>query len=660
MDARGVPTPEERRIVFEAMPWFEELQRNKETRKRQGEEQETWMDVLEFSRNVCHVMGRVDDPANPEEAQLGVEDDMILYRRAVWELVEMIYVDRSSAHGFAAEGVAQWLQRNTVLLQAGDVAAEMQLDRLTSLLKNTPVPETQPEYWKCLQRLVALGWTTLVVEALGKHSAWIQWKHGDQQARPQVSALEAVTLFLRTMPRYKTSSLQNILGRSFEAMDGLMHFRKGWLQQCHELISNHELWAECGGSTAVGLLKILGILAGDEETIEGCTGSWLELFAARLLHVYPNLKAFDELRALASTCMKTKGGGEGELDKMLMAILERDTQEVMNLSSNLLGPWMMAHVTELLSAPAAASAPVSSKEVAEFGSDQVEYYRVLFAMSMASDLSMWKVAVAYLAWCPVHGARATESLFERLPIHQCDPRVIQQALSCCDRLGLRTTADDICRRAGSHAWQHGRAGTAIYWFQRGGDEKRLRCLGRKLLDRVSGGPEGCTINDAEFAKLSLVLDTLEATGNIPHGDLSFLAGYHSLTRSLKQWKEMKWAVRNGQRVEDREAALSQLSVLKLGIRDQVLDLIQGGKAPRRFWFSILFSVVPLMESSDVVFNVQDTQALVDCVEELTPETVLSACPPVPMDDRSHLMRGAVRLALVRNMARSFSHSLAGT
>ena len=652
-----MPTVEERRIVFEAKPWFEELQRKKETRKKQGEGQEVWMDVLEYSRNVCYVMGRIDDPARPEDAQMGVEEDVILCRRAVWELVEMIYVDRSSAHGFVAEGVVQWLQRNTILLQAGEEEADMQLGNLTFLLKNNPVPETQPEYWRCLQRLTALGWTTLVVEALGKHSAWVQWKHNDQQAQPQVSVLEAVTLLLRTVPRYKTSSLQNMLGRSFEGMGGLMHFRKGWLQQCQQLIGNHDLWAECGGATAVGLLKILAILAGDEETLEGCTCSWLELFAARLLHVYPNLKAFGELGALASSCMKIKGGGEGELDKMLMAVLERDTQELVNLSSNLLGPWMMAHITELLTDPAAASAPLSSSEVAEFGSDQVEYYRVLFAMSMASDPSMWKVAVAYLAWCPVHGARATESLFQRLPFHQWEPRTIQQALHCCDQLGLRTTADDICRRAGSYAWQQGHAGTAIYWFQRAGDEKRLRCLGRKLLDRVSGGPEGCTVNEAEFTKLTLMLETLEATGNIPRGDLSFLVGYHSLTRSLKQWKEVKWAIHNAQCTEDQEAAASQLHILNLGIRDQVLDLIQGGKAPRRFWFSILFLVVPLMEGRDAVFNVQDTQALVDCIEEVTPETVLHAPAPIPSDDRLHLLRGTVRLALVRNLARSFTHSV---
>lgn len=49
---------------------------------------------------------------------------------------------------------------------------------------------------------------------------------------------------------------------------------------------------------------------------------------------------------------------------------------------------------------------------------QMEYFRLAWAETLLPGClgGGWRLALAYLAWCPTHGAAAAEALMEALPV----------------------------------------------------------------------------------------------------------------------------------------------------------------------------------------------------------------------------------------------------
>ena len=62
-----------------------------------------------------------------------------------------------------------------------------------------------------------------------------------------------------------------------------------------------------------------------------------------------------------------------------------------------------------------------------------------------------QVAAAYLAWCPVHGRAALESLLSTLPLHASDPTLAAKAVAVCRRHGLDHLAEGGSCRGLGHA-----------------------------------------------------------------------------------------------------------------------------------------------------------------------------------------------------------------
>ena len=52
-----------------------------------------------------------------------------------------------------------------------------------------------------------------------------------------------------------------------------------------------------------------------------------------------------------------------------------------------------------------------------------------------------QVAAAYLAWCPVHGRAALESLLGMLPLQASDPALAAKSVAVCRRHGLDRLAE---------------------------------------------------------------------------------------------------------------------------------------------------------------------------------------------------------------------------
>jgi len=83
-----------------------------------------------------------------------------------------------------------------------------------------------------------------------------------------------------------------------------------------------------------------------------------------------------------------------------------------------------------------------------------------------------------------------------------------------------------------------------------------------------------------------------------------------------------------------------------GVAAIILNLLKTKLAPRRFWPELLLATVPFLESKVVVFNVEDTYLLMNCLEEL--------CLSHRKSEFSYLLGQleTIRYSLTRNLAKA--------
>jgi len=660
----GSPGVTQRRVAYDSLHLFQELQHIRRTVPEA--ETEWWPQVLDYSRAVSAVLGRVHDPMKPEAVGLEEEEEELGLQRAIWELIEFFYVDRTETNGIATEDLVQWLQRNAGALQLHNCTLAVQ--QLLPSLHSQPSPEHDPQYWQCMLTLVALGWTRAAIDLLRMHSAWGHHAHGRggaaSAAEPQIRVLEALAVLLENAPRMKRATLPDPTGgKAYTSTAQFLHHRKGWLEQCSALLEDAGLWDACaaeGGHTAEGAQRVLHALVGNEAVLEEATESWVELLAAELLHKYPALKKQRELRPLVERCMERKRGGEGLLDQLVLSIMDEDVQEVARVCSNHFGNWMMAHVMELLAlAGQGAASQLARPLPPSLGGDQVEFYRLEYVSSLMPHALTWRVAASYLAWCPAHGATVLEQLISRLPVHM-DSRLAFKALHVCEQHGMHAAAASVCRVMGMDAWRRRHVVSAIKWLQRAHDDRRLTSMARQLEEGVVRGlaTRGLGEEDegGDLDQLELLLESL---GGVLRsgGALEFIQQCRRLRKELARVGELKVQLSRfgGQATEDEvDTVEEELAQASAAARGAVMSLLCAPTAPRHFWATILFQAVPLLEGTRLVFSAVETQELISRLQEMSTShraEYLSFAGDKMLTAEAQLQ--VVRLALARNLSRAF-------
>lgn len=132
---------------------------------------------------------------------------------------------------------------------------------------------------------------------------------------------------------------------------------------------------------------------------------------------------------------------------------------------------------------------------------QAEYWRLLFAETLMPGGALggsgsWKLALAYLAWCPVHGADAAEVVLEGLPVgsRAGDERLLRKALATAAAHCLAAPATALCRTAAAAAYSAGRLGAAAQWLVAGGgahNALRAAVALEPLVSRAEGVLAAC-------------------------------------------------------------------------------------------------------------------------------------------------------------------------
>ncbi|GBG66051.1 hypothetical protein CBR_g55394 [Chara braunii] len=159
----------DRRLAYETFPHYSNLQYKKRETAVEGTDEdvpiEWWESVLQYSRNICAVLesqSKENEGAVAFRMDEGGKSQRLvgdLLRKAVWELVEVFYVTKSS-NSMVGERLAEWLKNSIDILVPGEVSAQAKLEAIQTSLKEEwqRLPEDNPEYWTSIASAVAVGW----------------------------------------------------------------------------------------------------------------------------------------------------------------------------------------------------------------------------------------------------------------------------------------------------------------------------------------------------------------------------------------------------------------------------------------------------------------------------------------------------------------------
>ncbi|KAK3261374.1 hypothetical protein CYMTET_29715, partial [Cymbomonas tetramitiformis] len=148
--------------------------------------------------------------------------------------------------------------------------------------------------------------------------------------------------------------------------------------------------------------------------------------------------------------------GQGSLERLMLAVLDQDVQEVISLISRVLGPctlgpWLLAHVTEVVGAFGPPAWQLLGRQLPGLGMAQEEHWLMQYALSLPPGADRISLAAPYLARCPGYGRRLLEAFVERLPVTGHE-RAALKALHICQRFNMQKQAHRVCRTFGALKW----------------------------------------------------------------------------------------------------------------------------------------------------------------------------------------------------------------
>ncbi|KAG2489150.1 hypothetical protein HYH03_012376 [Edaphochlamys debaryana] len=573
---------------------------------------------------------------------------------ALWALLEVFCVDLPRNEGNLGEDFVLWLAAHHDALAA--LTMQPTLGGRIQELRASPAPDAQPDYWPVLRRLVALG---LTGEALG-----LLDEHGARRAaagagagggaaalaalqqpglRAQLELLDCLHVLLKRLPRLAPSGRRDPTSRAYASLAEYAQARAVWLREAADIAGAEHLFAAAAAAnrrTAEGVRSVLAVLLGEPSALRGATQDWLEAAAAEVVHRGGGgggsggsggggVVSANQLRALLAEAQAARGGegGSGLLEllaELLGALCEGDVAGVVSAlcNSGAASAWLLAHCLELLAAGAAAGGPggaggagLLGRRLAVSGCDQMEYFRLAWAESLLPGLrgGGWALALAYLAWCPQHGAAAAEALMEAMPVDSRDVRSLEKALAACRRLGLGPSAAVMCRVAGVDALSRGSLGGGAQWMVRAADPRRsAACLAlagaaaeEALLGRLGvyrAGPLALPGGEG----LAELLEWMPGGGGgagseggasgggggeaaAGGGLAALLGGLLRLSRAMGALG----AARDANAGPDDPSALTALA----SARSALLALVRTRTAPRRLCLPLLSYALPLLEAT---------------------------------------------------------------
>mmetsp|Transcript_158 Transcript_158/g.478 ORF Transcript_158/g.478 Transcript_158/m.478 type:complete len:682 (-) Transcript_158:55-2100(-) len=498
----GVLDAQQRRVAHRTASSFEVYQEN----RRNGEAEAA---LSEYATEVGGVLASGGDLLELKQLEEATRRSMGL-NRAVWELIQLFFLERDAAKGAVTEELVSWYHRNRLAVdrEADGRSTNLRTSQLYREMQDSPNVSAEhcPSFWLSVHASAALGWTETVWDLLQLHGAWKGWSAREERVQAQINLIESTGVLLQHFPRITGDTTQHVF----------MQMRDRWLEQVQKLIGNEELWARCRAHddrTAAGMQQLLGILRGNKEMLEDATQNWIEYSIALLRHWHPLLD-IGEVHHVTSHALERKqcylaGGAEpGALDELVLAALRPDISavgETQSASSRHLDAWFMAHVFPLLGAGGSEPESVLARQLPHRdGMNNAEMYMLEYASSLATNASTQRLAASYLAHCPVAGAQALEALALHAPAHAGEVEA-RAMLAVCNRFNLAPdTAARVCKATATSSLRRGLPASAAEWMKRSGDDPRLQTLA----ERSVAGPAQTLRSRCEEPSLAWLVRTI--------------------------------------------------------------------------------------------------------------------------------------------------------
>ncbi|KAG0257227.1 Nucleoporin nup85 [Mortierella polycephala] len=518
---------------------------------------------------------------------------------AIWELAEYMFFTPDEKKPIAFM-LSDWLAKHIT-------GIDMQVGE--TLLGSTG-KLSHPEFWsyinKCLLRGMKRSAVFMLEQALS-----------DEETENIADALEGLLKIVRGIPSSEASVPD---GKSRER-------HRKWQGQCEKFAKSTQL-SHLGDAAE----STVGILTGDIESILEATDSWLEAFSAIVLYTNPDCPRH-ELVPILNICVSRylEGKEVSLLNKIEIAILELDAITTVRHCGNF-HPWLVAHLADVFQQFGYLDmSDINLPDLTAMGwdSDIRDFFITSYAQSLMSDSNLWEAIAGYLLHCGHTGRSMLSEWICHVPLESS--RKAQKVLKFCKDNNLTDSFRSINRVMAVEEEKRGQYALAIQHYMASKDYQRVA----KVTDQMMQ-------NYIQNGGLDLE-DTLSAIPifSVPNENVEFLRSYAKFHREFKDGKFT-------------EAARTLVS------------LLSTDSAPMKYWAVLLFDALPLLENRQkVIFDSNDTYELMRCLEEVVgsqyKSEYLKLLPtrimPIESSDAEREQQlGVIRLALVRNLARSIVHA----
>jgi len=571
--------------------------------------------LLKFSRLYRAVMKTCAMQMSEEEDD-GDEAQLLELQELIWSLVEILFIDAPSG-GLILNQLLEWIHQH---FPTGERHAPLILEDVASTASSddstAAAPEDSVHFWPAIMAFVLQGQLDRAREVLALHSSHLL---SDDKSPMMKEALNSVDELLRKMPLFSA-----YVGKSVTEFD--LRWQR-WREECQLRLAKGVFNLDSK------LELIVRILTGDENAFRSdevmeISATWYNLLISKLLYTNPTIKAIDvqyHIRQAMDFFMVSTDQTPTAVDGILQAAFEFDLHTVVkDCCSHLPNWWMAAHLTDLLHHCGQLDLSANASSVLDqrkYRCSFREHILLEYPEGLLTHGSLWQVGVSYLDHCPQYGRQHLALHLEKLPVDS-DAKATK-VLRVMEKRGLTPQAFSLCRVLAIRALKSSRLGAALSWAIKSKDVAFASFVAEKLLTDYS--------TTGRFSHLD-ILDHLGPDMALSD-KLAFLGKY----REFHLLYENSEFSRAGQ---------------------LLLSLLTAKLAPKRFWLMLLMDTLPLLETGEVIFDVDDTYELMHCLEELRTWSKLESTTSggeevngakAALDEEK---TGLLRLALARNLARA--------
>ncbi|XP_054716603.1 nuclear pore complex protein Nup85-like [Uloborus diversus] len=427
--------------------------------------------------------------------------------------------------------------------------------------------------------------------------------------------VQSARLMLQTHPKFQREDF-NSIDELLKKMPmyvasceiSLNEFRirwKHWQEECKIRLERGEF------STVHELETICKILCGDLDTLtlkSNLCGNWYHLMVSVLLYTDPcvSLSSLGDIaRAYYNGVSSEVKNKSSLVDSIILAAMELDIINVINLSCSFNDGWWFAlHMMDLL-----MHGNYIHEIQQKYPYHQRNHLLMSYAESLMAHSSLWQVGIDYLDQCQENGRELLELYLERIPLNT--EAKARKIIYLAKKRNMDALVKTIANVMTSRAMANGQLGSALTWVMHSKDVH----FADELADRW--------LNDyAEHRKIEgfEILKNM-ASCMLVSDKLTFVGKYCEFHKLFND--------------RNFKAAASLL-----------VSLISSEIAPSKFQVIMLLDAMPLLEASELIFSRKDTYHLMKCLESL------SICNG-ENENVGDAKENLIRLALVRNLARSF-------